>query len=198
MVLQTEIYVKTFIINIKLIKYFLYYKIIFHNIMNVDNLPSDVINIIKKFLPKNLLFYTSKDNFERYYINFRLLNTSDLSKKNTILNIENDYFIRKNYLLYLKSNNISKNRYLNMLIRKDYDYILKTIINTKYNHWKKIKNYYYKGNRYPTYIIFLENLCIKYNSNKCRLVINDVSKEDSKLRKKRYKKIKTITNRWKN
>ena len=43
-----------------------------------------------------------------------------------------------------------------MLIRNDYDYIIKTIINTKYNHWKNIKNYYYKGNRYPTYIIFLK------------------------------------------
>lgn len=165
--------------------------------MNIDNLPSDVVNIIKNFLPKNILFYTSKVNFEKYYIKFRLLNTSDLSKKNTILNIENDYFIRKNYLFYLKSNNISKNRYLNMIIRKDYDYILKTIINEKYNRWNNLKNYYYKGNRYPTYIIFLENLCIKYNSNKCRLVINNISKKDSKLRKKRYKKIKTITNRWK-
>ena len=66
----------------------------------------------------------------------------------------------------------------------------------KYNHWKNIKNYYYNGNRYPNYIVFLEALCIKYNSSKCRLVIQNIS--DSKLRKKRYKKIKTITNRWTN
>ena len=89
---------------------------------------------------------------------------------------------------YLKSNNISKNRYLNMIIRKDYDYIIKTIINEKYNHWNNIKNYYYKGNRYPTYIIFLKALCIKYNSNKCRLVIKIYQKKIVNFVKKDIKK----------
>lgn len=163
----------------------------------INRLPDELINIIKEYLPKNVLFYTSKKNFENYYINFRLFNSLNFQdKKTNILNIENDYFIRKNYFLILKSNYISNDQYITMLIRNGYDYILNTIIINKYNHWKNIKNYYYKGNKYPSYIIFLESLCIKYNSNKCRLVIRNLC--DSKLRKKRYKKIKTITNRWTN
>lgn len=165
--------------------------------LSIDNLPDELIDIIKQYLPKNVLFYTNKTNFEKYYINFRLFNCSQiLDKKINILNIENDYFIRKNYLLVLKSKYISNNQYIAMIIRNDYDYIINTIMKIKYNHWKNIKNYYYKGNRYPSYIVFLEALCIKYNSNRCRLVIQNIS--DSKLRKKRYKKIKTISNRWTN
>lgn len=161
----------------------------------IKTLPDELINIIKEYLPKNVLFYTSKKNFEKYYINFRLFNSYNaIDKKTNILNIENDYFIRKNFFFVLKSNYISNNQYINMLIRNDYHYILNVILINKYNHWKNIKNYYYKGNKYPTYIIFLEALCIKYNSSRCRIVINNIS--DSKVRKKRYKKIKTVTNRW--
>ena len=166
-------------------------------IIFVQQLPLELVNIIKSYLPKNVLFYTCKNNFEKYYIKFRLLNSSEISKQSCVL-IDRDYFIRKNYLIYLKSNNISNNRYMTMLIRNDFNYILETVILKKYNHWKKIKNYYYKGNKYPSYIIFLEALCVKYNSNKCRTVIKNNSLNDCKLRKKRYKKIKTITNRWTN
>lgn len=163
----------------------------------MENLPDELINIIKEYLPKNVLFYTSKNNFEQYYINFRLFNLSQvLDKKINILNIENDYFIKKNYLMFLKSNYISNNQYMNMVIRNDHDYILNSVLKNKYKHWKNIRNYYYKNNKYPSYIVFLEALCIKYNSNKCRIVIRDMV--DSKLRKKRYKKIKTFTNRWTN
>ena len=47
-----------------------------------------------------------------------------------------------------------------MIIRFDHDYIFKTIMDQKFKFWRKIKNYYYNGSKYPNYIT-LESLCIK-------------------------------------
>lgn len=165
---------------------------------SISELPNDVLNIIKDFLPYDVLFYTSKKYFENFYIKYRLLDIGKISKKsiNNLLLVDTDYYINKNYLIYLKKNNITNNRYLNMIIRNDLNYILQNILKIKYNHWKKLKNYYHNGIRYPNYICFLESHCMKYNSNRCRNIINNVDKNDTKLRKKRYKKIRTITNRW--
>tara|TARA_B100000963_G_scaffold348556_2_gene356325 strand:+ start:5173 stop:5679 length:507 start_codon:yes stop_codon:yes gene_type:complete len=165
----------------------------------LDNIPHDVINVIKEFLPINVLFYTSKKYFEKYYINYRLFinkNNNNNVVDNYLLHISNDYYIRGNHFLQLKYNAINNSRYLNMIIRFDHDYIFKTVMDQKFKFWKKLKNYYYNGSKYPNYITFLESLCIKYNSNNCRNIINENNEIEYKLRKKRYKKIKTIHNRW--
>ena len=93
---------------------------------SIRELPNDVLNIIKDFLPYDVLFYTSKKYFENFYIKYRLLDIGKISKKsiNNLLLVDTDYYINKNYLIYLKKNNITNNRYLNMLIRNDLNYIL--------------------------------------------------------------------------
>lgn len=164
--------------------------------MNIVNkVPDELVILISEYLPKNILFYTSKQNFEKYYLSYRTL-TFVNNKNNNVIKIENDYFIGKNHYIFLKSKKITNNRYIRMIIRKDLYYILSKIMCKKYNNWKKIRNYYYNGDKYTNYLVFLEQMCIKYNSNKCRGEINNYSLNDSNLRKKRYKKIKTITNRW--
>ena len=92
----------------------------------LDNIPHDVINVIKEFLPINVLFYTSKKYFEKYYINYRLFinkNNNNNVVDNYLLHISNDYYIRGNHFLQLKYNAINNSRYLNMIIRFDHDYI---------------------------------------------------------------------------
>ena len=166
--------------------------------MNIVNkVPDELVVLISEYIPRDVLFYTSKNNFENYYLSYRMSNFAR-DKTNNVIKIENDYFIRKNYYIFLKSREITNNRYINMIIRKDLYYVLSKIMSKKYNHWKKINNYYYNGNKYPNYLVFLEQLCIKYGSNKCRKEINNYCFADTNLRKKRYKKIKTITNRWTN
>lgn len=162
----------------------------------LEVIPDDIINVIKEFLPINVLFYTSRRYFEKYYINYRLFINKSNTKKNNLLHITNDYYIRGNHFLQLKYNTINNSRYLNMIIRFDHFYIFGIIMEKKFKYWKKLKNYYYNGNRYPNYITFLDSLCIKYNSNKCRNILNEKNNKEYKLRKKRYKKIKTIHNRW--
>ena len=92
---------------------------------DLNGIPIDIIYIIKEYIPYNVLFYTSKKYFEKYYIKYRLLDMGKISKKSidNILSIDKDYYISRNYLIYLKQINITSNRYLNMLLRNDYDYI---------------------------------------------------------------------------
>ena len=162
----------------------------------LEILPEDVINIIKDYLPVNVLFYTSKKYFEKYYISYRLFVNKNNSNNNNLIHITNDYYLRKNYFLCLNFNSINNNRYLTMIVRFDHNYIFGIIMEKKFKQWSKLKNYYYNGDKYPNFITFLDSLCIKYNSNKCRIILKNINEEEYKLRKKRYKKIKSINNKW--
>ena len=52
--------------------------------------------------------------------------------------------------------------------------------------------------KYNHYIDWLEQLCYDLNSTVCRNTILDYERKNNKVRKKKYKKMKTINNKWSN
>ena len=139
-------------------------------------LPEEIVtNEILKFLGNEKLLFTSKKYYEKNIIKYRLTNTKFSYKRIGLL----DNYIKK-------------------ILINQYDYIFSLLINEKYGHWVKIKNYTYKGYKYKTYIDLLKQLCIEYQSNKCRNSILNYERINGKLRKNKYKKMRRINNIWSN
>ena len=108
----------------------------------INKLPFFLINEIKKYIPnKNLIFIN--------HINY----------------ISNHYLIR---------NLIPKNNfeiYIRHIIYRDFDFVLKQIIQENYLKWFEIKQYMYKNIIYKNYIYFIKDFCIEHNSEKCRIML---------------------------
>lgn len=108
------------------------------------------------------------------------------------------YLSKKNYI-NLRSNkkvsNISEN-FIRNVVRKDYSFLFQYLLNDNYNRWFKMKNYLYHNCIYANYIIFLENYCIEYRSNRCLNVIINLF-DTLGLKKKKHKKNNIKYLRWK-
>ena len=144
----------------------------------INTIPMDIVLLIKEYIQIDVLLITNKTFY----------------KKNLMLERFNKF---KKGPIIKRFYNISIDTYVNRIIKKDLNYIFQLLIEYKYKHWIKLKNYKYRGHKFSNYIYFLEQLCITSNSNKCRNLIKDYEKNNSIVRKK-HKKIKHINNRWTN
>ena len=143
----------------------------------LNQLPVEIVNIeILKFLNGEQLLFTNKSNYEKYIIYYRF-NHEKFSYKNAGIGFDN---------------------YMKKILLKKYDYIFSLLIKYKYKQWIKPIKFRYNGYRYENYIDFLEQLCYKFNSTKCRNALLDYEKNNKQVRKKKYKKMKSIINRWNN
>ena len=152
---------------------------------NINKIPEDVALYIKTFLSNNVLFITTKTSYKNNIMKIRFFNHDGNTNKRFLYNSESGYYSKLD-------------SYINYLIKNDYDFIFENLIQYKYNQWVKIRRYTYKGCSHCNYLTFLNHLCITTQSTKCRNVIKKVEKSNPLLRKKRYKKIRYINNRWTN
>ena len=133
-------------------------------------LPEDVIGEIYKYIPITTLYVLSKDLFEKFY--------PKIIEQYTI-------------------NHTRFQSYIRHIIRKDSIFQIKYLLNIRGVKWCKPLNWKYQKNTFPSYLVFLKLLSIKYNSNKCKELINQ-HLENSLSQKKRHKKIRSKNNKWSN
>tara|TARA_Y100001970_G_C14254661_1_gene874355 strand:- start:7528 stop:7935 length:408 start_codon:yes stop_codon:yes gene_type:complete len=131
----------------------------------ICNLPDDIIRVIFDFIPKESIKCTNKTNFF-----------------SAIIHKFQGEFTRKNV-----------NNYMRHIIRHDLIFPLQFLLKIN-NHWFKAIKYKFDIVSYPSYIIYLKELSLKNNSQKCYEYIKDING----MRKKKYKKIKRKNSRWSN
>ena len=81
---------------------------------------------------------------------------------------------RENYKLYHSEITIPKKNYDNYIrdiIKRDNDFVFKTIILEDYYKWVNIKNITYKNIIFKNYVYFIINFCIENESNKCQEIL---------------------------
>ena len=137
-------------------------------------LPEEIVNDeIFNFLGSEQLLFTCKKYYETNIIKYRLTKMS----LRAFFGLDN---------------------YIKKLLVNQYDYIFSLLIREKYKHWVHIKKYKYKGYKYTSYMDLLDQLCIEYQSTKCRNCILNYEKTNGSLRKNKYKKMGRINNIWSN
>lgn len=106
----------------------------------------------------------------------------------------NKFFYNKyNYLIFKIIPERRYESYVRDIIRNDYNFIFKNILNNYFDNWCKIKYYNYKNIIYNTYINFLIFYSNKYNSNKC---LNEINYKITGIKKTLLKNNKTKYNKW--
>jgi hypothetical protein len=137
-------------------------------IENINNLPCELIMLIKSFLPKTTLLFLNNYYYKKYH-----------------------YLIKK----FIISNNNFEN-YIRTIIRQDNSFVFSQILIDYNKDISKIKHYVYKNIMYKKYYYFLIDYCIKNNSINCRNVLNEFLKLQG-LCQNRHKKNTFIHIRWK-
>jgi hypothetical protein len=136
-------------------------------IKSLESLPSEIISIIKSYLPNTKLIFLNKYYYKKYhYLVKNIINKNDFEK------------------------------YLREMIRRDNDFVFSHILLDFHTSIAKIKNYVYKDVMYKKYYYFLIDYCIKNESIKCRNILNDFLKVQG-LCQNRHKKNSVIHIRWK-
>ena len=149
----------------------------------IDQIPEEVAMEIKTYIPNNVLFITNKKYYGDNIMKIRFLYHNTNVNKRFLYNTDTAYYSKLD-------------SYINFIIKNDFDYVFKKLIQYKYNHWVTIKRYKYKGMSHCNYLTFLNHLCITSQSTKCRNVIKKIENSNPLLRKKRHKKIRHINNTW--
>lgn len=135
------------------------------------HLPEDVMKYeIYQYIPITTLYVVSKELFEKFY--------PKIIEQYTISDTRFQSYIRH-------------------LIRKDCIFQIKYLLNIRGVKWFKPLSWKYQNNTFPSYLVFLKLLSIKYNSDKCKELINEHLK-NSLSQKKRHKKIRSKNNKWSN
>jgi hypothetical protein len=144
---------------------------------NIKLLPNDLIKFeVLPFISNDILLFTCKKYYEENIVNYRL---------------KNDCYSYRRSCLVLDS-------YIKKIIINKFNYIFSLLIQVKYEHWKKLKKYKYKGWKYKTYIDVLEHICVELDSTKCRNCIIYYKKKNDFVRKNKHKKMRRINNIWSN
>ena len=137
------------------------------DIEKINNLPSELIMLIKSFLPKT-----------------------------TLLFLNNHYYKKYHYLIKKYINKHTFENYIRTIIRRDNSFVFSQILIDYNKDLSKIKQYIYKNIMYKKYYYFLIDYCIKNNSTKCRDILNNFLKLQG-LCQNRHKKNTFIHIRWK-
>jgi hypothetical protein len=133
----------------------------------MNNLPSELIMLIKSYLPKQCLIFLNSYYYKKYH-----------------------YLVKK---CICKTN---FENYLRDIIRRDNEFVFSQILLDFHKDLLKIKNYVYKNIMYKNYFYFLTDYCIKNSSVNCRNVLNEFLKLQG-LCQNRHKKNTFIHIRWK-
>ena len=123
-----------------------------------------------------------------------------LSIEDTYLTNKSDYISHKTEKftsLYEYSRQSFGASYITNLIRNDYAFIFKIILDVMFKHWYKSWKIKYKDGVFSCYIHLLNYQCIEYKSNSCRNLIND-KLEKKGIRKNKFKRIRIRNHRWNN
>ena len=137
------------------------------DIEKINNLPSELIMLIKSFLPKT-----------------------------TLLFLNNHYYKKYHYLIKKYINKHTFENYIRTIIRRDNSFVFSQILIDYNKDLSKIKQYIYKNIMYKKYYYFLIDYCITNNSIKCRDILNEFLKLQG-LCQNRHKKNTFIHIRWK-
>ena len=116
---------------------------------------------------------------ERFINMFDILNDDVLSIIFQQIPNENKVWLNKHY--YLKYHKLVKNMidsefyesYILDIVKQDYSFVFTQIINEKFDYFHKWKNYYFNGEKYHSFLIFLREFSRKNNSPKCVQVIDN-------------------------
>lgn len=136
-------------------------------INKINELPCDLIILIKSFLPKTCLIFLNNYYYKKYH-----------------------YLIKK----IIDKNNFEN--YIRDTIRRDNNFVFYQILMDFHKNFSKIKKYVYKNIMYQNYFYFLTDYCIKNNSERSRNTLNDFLRVQG-LCQNRHKKNTFIHIRWK-
>tara|TARA_Y100000389_G_C17453296_1_gene516287 strand:+ start:40 stop:480 length:441 start_codon:yes stop_codon:yes gene_type:complete len=143
----------------------------------INTLPEDLVNEIYQYLNYEILYKTNLSYFNEFYID----------------HLKNMLFFEKGTKL-----NIRKTKcYFDKIFEKDNLFIFNHAFKFCFPYFQKIKKWKFKNKIYPTFLFFIEERTIKFNSHSCRKSIKDIYHENE-YTKKRHKKIKIKSNRWSN
>lgn len=118
-------------------------------LQNIYKLPDELIFYeIYQYIPKQITMFLSKTNYKQEH---------HLLKQ----------YIRKNQI----------ENYYRAMIRQDNDFVVVQLLDENKHKWSNMRSYYYKSCIYPNYLTFLEYYAIEHESTKCRMAINNMSKE---------------------
>ncbi len=129
----------------------------------MESLPRDILIHIYNYIPLEYLVVADKERYTLYH--------SKLVDK------------------------ISRERlrgYLRNVIRLDYSYILKQMIEDYREQWNKKVTYHYKNTTYPSYSVYLLNYSKEIGSVKC----NQLIKQEYNTELKQHKKVRYTKSRW--
>ena len=135
----------------------------------IDNLPQELVDYIKDFIPPTTLVWLNKKNYTKY------------SKK--IRGMISDSRFED---------------YIRDMVRQDNDFVMRHIVNENIYRWIKLKRWRYKNIIYFDYIHFIYNYATEHQSFKCRDLIDNIATQlfGEKWHKKNG--IKYIRRKWMN
>jgi hypothetical protein len=137
-------------------------------IKKISDLPLEVINLIKDFIPNSKRVFLNKTFYNLYHF--------------TINN-------RRTIPLY--------DNYIRDIIRRDNDFVFEKVVNENIDSWLHNKQYIYKNMIFKNYLYFIMNFCVENNSERCRkLLLELLEKRD--LCRNLYKKNVVRYIKWKN
>ena len=121
-------------------------------------MPEDILNHIYNFVPNYVKCNLSAKNYEKY-------NNDHMDYLN-----ENVY----GYKLGLNKR-FTFDTYVRYLIKNDYYYVFKFVLNKNFKSWKKItKKKRFKNFAYKSKILFYSLYCIENKSCKCLMEIKKI------------------------
>ena len=112
--------------------------------MNLQDLPVDVLQIVKSFIPIRLWCLLSR---EKYIIHHARFVTSQIS------NLES---------------------YIRGMVRNDHWFVFEQLMRERCERWIRMKGYIYDNHKFHTYMEFIEYYCRKMEACKCLSVIDEI------------------------
>jgi hypothetical protein len=137
--------------------------------LRIKDLCNDVLRHIYSFIPIKNIYVINKTSFLSNYPKI----IADYNIKNAIFK-----------------------KYINTVINNDCHFQMNILLKNNFDQWNNNNKWVYNYSTYPNYAIFIKELCIKKDSNKCKeLILSFINKTSSN---KIYKKIRTKKNKWSN
>jgi len=140
----------------------------------IDIIAIELVEHIKSYLIYETLKCTNKKNFNLYFnkkINTNLQKTYNYKKWSTT--------------------------YFNHIIKHDNNFVFNILLTNNFSFLKKKHCGVYKTQSFPTYLELFDFFCIKYQSQRCRKVMQYIFKENG-YKKKRVKQIRLKHIKWSN
>jgi len=134
---------------------------------NIDNLPEELVEHIKDYIPPSTLVWLNKDYYSKYCKKIR----------QTILDSRFEDYIRD-------------------IVRRDNVYVMKHIIYENIYRWIKLRRWRYKNIIYFDYIHFIYNYATHHQSFNCRDLIDNIATQLFGKKWHKKNGIKYIRTKW--